>query len=49
MDVDRDQDGRISATEFDAAGAAMFERMDRDSDGRVTPSEAEEARRARRP
>lgn len=42
--IDTDGDGRISRAEFDAAGAAMFQRLDANNDGRVTREEAQAAR-----
>lgn len=37
---DADNDGRLSRAEFDARGAAMFDRLDANDDGRVTREEA---------
>ncbi|MBI3438096.1 MAG: hypothetical protein HY054_05495 [Proteobacteria bacterium] len=41
---DSNGDGVISRTEWDAMGAAVFERLDANHDGRVTREEAEAAR-----
>ncbi|MBS0385461.1 MAG: EF-hand domain-containing protein [Proteobacteria bacterium] len=42
--LDTNGDGAISRAEWDAATAAMFERMDANHDGRITRDEAEAAR-----
>lgn len=43
-DPDTNGDGMISRAEWDAMGAARFQRMDANNDGRVTRDEAEAAR-----
>jgi Ca2+-binding EF-hand superfamily protein len=43
-DPDANGDGNISRAEWDAMGAAQFQRMDANNDGRVTREEAEAAR-----
>jgi Ca2+-binding EF-hand superfamily protein len=43
-DRDTNNDGQISRAEFQAAGAAMFQRLDANNDGRVTREEAQAAR-----
>ena len=43
-DPDTNGDGSISRAEWDAMGAAQFQRMDANNDGRVTREEAEAAR-----
>ena len=49
--LDRNKDGRIDRAEYDASGAAAFERQDDDKDGTVTQADAAatRAKRERRP
>jgi hypothetical protein len=42
--IDANNDGQISQSEFVARGASRFERLDTNGDGRVTREEAEAAR-----
>jgi Ca2+-binding EF-hand superfamily protein len=37
--VDSDKDGKISKTEFDAAGSKMFSKLDQNSDGKIAENE----------